>query len=412
MFGSIETYFETTSFLAHGYCLTWRSDLIALHAVSDAVIALSYFIIPVAIFYFVARRRDLAHKGIFWLFAAFILACATTHLIGLITLWNPIYGVEGIVKAATASVSALTVVAAWVVIPKALLLPSPSMLREANLRLIEEVDDHSRTNRELSEIRAELELRVAARTRELEAKAAELETANEGLRQFAHIAAHDLQEPLRKIASYVDLLEHANAENDTAEAARSMERLGIMSRRALALIADVLRFSRLNDYTPTRERIQLRGAINDVAELFDQQIETRGGTLDIDVEEQTVEADPLLVQQIFQNILSNAVKYVPEFRVPRIQISSRELDGSLRITIQDNGIGFEPALKPKIFEPFTRLHGRNVADGSGIGLAIVARAAQRLGWPIDVETEEGTGTRFTLDIPLRDLTPLHDAPGA
>lgn len=99
------------AFLPHGYCLLWRNDLLALHLGSDALIALAYYSIPISLFYFVRRRTDLEFKWIFLFFAAFIFACGTTHLFGIVTLWRPAYGVEGLVKAATALISVATAMA-------------------------------------------------------------------------------------------------------------------------------------------------------------------------------------------------------------------------------------------------------------------------------------------------------------
>lgn len=409
MLGNLETFFETTSFMAHGYCLTWRSDLIALHAISDALIFLSYFIIPLALFYFVLRRTDLAHKSIFWLFAAFILACGTTHLVGLVTLWNPVYGLEGVVKAGTAGISVLTAFAAWLIIPQALRLPSPTMLREANEQLVSEVDSHTRTNQELLEIRAELEQRVALRTRELEKKAAELESANESLRQFAHIASHDLQEPLRKIASYVDILEQSLAEGDAEEAHMASGRLRAMSTRARGMVGDLLRFSKLSQRAANLQSVNLEAAFTEVADLFEDELAFRGGQLEIDLPKEPVLADPMLVGQIFQNLLGNALKYVPRERPPVLFVRSSATENGLKLDLGDNGIGFDPSLKNRIFEPFTRLHGRSVADGSGIGLAIVARAIAALGWSIDVDSREGEGTTFSIRLPVSRETYRTDA---
>lgn len=401
MLDLVDSFFETTSFMAHGYCLMWRSDLIALHAISDAVIFLSYFIIPVAIFYFVVRRQDLAHKGILWLFAAFILACGATHLIGLATLWQPIYGVEGVVKAATASVSAFTAVVAWFVIPKALLLPSPAMLRQANIELSEEIGNHRRTNDALMQIRAELEDRVHARTRELEVQAAELEAANRSLSQFAHIASHDLQEPLRKILSYVELLEQALQEKDAEEIDLSLTSIRSSAERARSMVTDLLRFSKMRQHDLSLQTIDLEQAVAENVELYRDKIGARGGSVTVHVASDAIVADPLLVNQVFQNIIGNAIKYVPAERRPQIAIRSQARVDHVRVSVSDNGIGFSPQAKDKIFEPFARAHGRDVAEGSGIGLAIVAQACRIMGWRIDVDPRPGEGATFFLDIPRR-----------
>src|SRR5262245_50303084 len=100
----IEYLFGAASFVPHGYCLLWRPDLVALHAISDSMIALAYFTIPVGLWYFARHRTDLQFRGVFFLFGAFILLCGLTHVVGLITLWAPVYGLQGIIKAATAVV--------------------------------------------------------------------------------------------------------------------------------------------------------------------------------------------------------------------------------------------------------------------------------------------------------------------
>jgi diguanylate cyclase (GGDEF)-like protein/PAS domain S-box-containing protein len=130
-------WFSTEPFMPHAMCLVWRQDLIWLHLVSDALIALSYFSIPFALIYFVRKRTDLAYPWMFLLFAVFILACGTTHLFAVWVMWYPDYVWQGLVKAATAAVSVASAVLLWPLIPKALALPSPAQLASANTQLRE-----------------------------------------------------------------------------------------------------------------------------------------------------------------------------------------------------------------------------------------------------------------------------------
>lgn len=130
---------------AHGFCLSWAPGLIALHAGSDAVIGLAYFSIPLALAWFVRERRDLEpeHRGVVVLFVAFILACGTTHLFSILTLWVPAYGIEGLVKALTAMLSIATAAALWPLVPHLLALPSPTQLRALNAELEQRVADRT-----------------------------------------------------------------------------------------------------------------------------------------------------------------------------------------------------------------------------------------------------------------------------
>ncbi len=135
---------DPAPYMPHGLCLLWDPVLIWTHLVSDALTAGAYYSIPLAILVFVKRRKDLAYRWIFVLFALFILACGTTHLLGAWTLWQPVYVLEGAVKAVTAAVSVVTAVVLWPLLPRAVALPSPGQLRAANEALRAEVQERKR----------------------------------------------------------------------------------------------------------------------------------------------------------------------------------------------------------------------------------------------------------------------------
>jgi diguanylate cyclase (GGDEF)-like protein/PAS domain S-box-containing protein len=159
--------FGAAAFVPHGYCLLWRPDLVALHATSDAATALAYFSIPAAILVFFYRRPDVEYPAVAVLFAIFILGCGLTHVADLLTLWWPIYGVEGLLKAITAAASFATSVVVWRLLPGALLVPSPAQLRQANEELNAEVVRRASVEAALARTLDGLEALVAERTREL-----------------------------------------------------------------------------------------------------------------------------------------------------------------------------------------------------------------------------------------------------
>ena len=130
----LDYLFGAASFMPHGYCLLWRPDLVALHAVADALTAAAYFAIPCAILVFLRRRGDLHYPWMAGLFAAFILACGLTHVADLATLWVPVYGLQGLLKAGTAIISVTTAVALWPLLPRLLALPSPAAAAEPERR--------------------------------------------------------------------------------------------------------------------------------------------------------------------------------------------------------------------------------------------------------------------------------------
>ena len=174
--------FAQQNFIPHGFCLAWEPALLGLHVVSNSVIAVAYYSIPFALIYFISRRRDLAFRGIFALSGAFILACGTTHIMDVVTLWYPAYWLDGFIKFFTAVISIFTAAAMWFVMPKALALPSMAQLEDANRRLQHEIGERQRAEAALRNANEELERRVTARTADLEDEVAQRRRTEETLR--------------------------------------------------------------------------------------------------------------------------------------------------------------------------------------------------------------------------------------
>jgi PAS domain S-box-containing protein len=168
----------------HGTCLLWRPDLLLLHALSDGLITASYYSIPAALIYFVAKRGDLRFRWIFVLFGVFILACGTTHLMEIWTLWHPDYVLEGIVKVVTAVASVGTAIALWPLLPHALAIPSPARLEQANRRLQREIEERKHSEQRIRQLNDELERTVEQRTAELLATNRQLEAEIRERRRF------------------------------------------------------------------------------------------------------------------------------------------------------------------------------------------------------------------------------------
>ncbi|MBD0265736.1 MAG: PAS domain S-box protein, partial [Tolypothrix sp. Co-bin9] len=160
-------FFTSGSFIPHGHCYLWQTNLVGLHILSDAFIALAYYSIPATLFYFVRKRQDLPFDWIFLLFSAFIVACGTTHLIEIWTLWHPTYWLSGFVKAVTALISVITAVQLVPLVPQALALPSPAQLEQANQELQTQIAERLRVEKELRIYQNHLEDMVAVRTNEI-----------------------------------------------------------------------------------------------------------------------------------------------------------------------------------------------------------------------------------------------------
>ncbi len=154
--GWLERLFSTSDFMPHGMCYEWNATVIALHVTSDALIALSYYSIPLTLIYFVRKRKDLAFDWMFVCFAIFIVACGTTHLMEILNIWTPTYWISGILKAFTALVSVATAILLIRLIPQALALPSPEQLRKSNEALQNEIHERMEASRKVESLNQEL----------------------------------------------------------------------------------------------------------------------------------------------------------------------------------------------------------------------------------------------------------------
>ncbi len=246
-------------------------------------------------------------------------------------------------------------------------------------------------------------LDIAAR-READAalarRATELERANERLAQFAYVASHDLQEPLRKIAAFADFLGQAIEKSDREEMSRAKEVIRSSALRARELVEDLLTYSRTINDAVTFDVLDLRDEIDLALEDLSQLIGETGSEIDNRAPHLQFEADRPQFRSLMQNIVSNAIKYRKPNQIAKVLIHVDDLEqGGVRISIVDNGIGFEAKYATMVFEPFKRLHSKAKYPGTGIGLAICKSIADRHGWDLSIESEPGHGATFFIAMP-------------
>jgi signal transduction histidine kinase len=245
---------------------------------------------------------------------------------------------------------------------------------------------------------------VGLRTNITDLKRRELmhERQSAELASYAHLASHDLQEPLRKISTYCGILRDACAENDVEERERALDVILRASQTGRNLVSDLLRYSKLRDRDIARAPFDLSQVVMDVVE---QVSDTRTqDTLTVDVPLTPVMGDAALIRQVVQNLIGNALKYRKRGEPVTINVILREaINGSLVLAVRDTGIGFDPTLASEMFKPFKRLVAKSEYEGSGIGLALVASIIEKHGWAIEVESTPGVGSRFAIRIPGRDV---------
>lgn len=247
-------------------------------------------------------------------------------------------------------------------------------------------------------------LLVATDVTEMVEKKQQLAKANAGLNQFAYVASHDLQEPLRKIGTFTDLLTQSLEKGDAEEVAYATRVIKDSARRARALITDLLAWSRLGNRKLERVPVDVPALVRDtLAELMASR---RDVPVEIDdrMTDGVVAADASQLRQLVENLLVNALKYRHPDRPAAIALRfERRADGSRVLEVADRGIGFDPAHAAVIFEPFRRLHADRQYAGTGVGLAICARVCERHGWTISADARPGEGAVFRVEMPARPL---------
>jgi PAS domain S-box-containing protein len=627
----LEDFFNS-SYMPHGHCYFWKPEILWTHVLSDAMIAASYFSIPILLFYIIKKREDWQFKGIFILFSAFIFLCGITHIVSIFTIWNGIYGVHGITKAVTAIVSFITATALMGLAPKILSLPTVKEIEESKERLLQEkalsnqleserehklflstmfdvapigllvINQHGTikmVNQELlnfthysekellcesprmlfgskdtsdavaqfmsfiesdeetlefsgrnylkasrrdgsmlpvsaklksvnlsgesltvislvdlssqmqaeeaqtylsaivescddaiiaktldgvvthwnkaaqnlyqftdkemighsvnkiipDEIRGELEeilLKIKhehkvdqyetvhlrkdktlvevlitispiknaegevigasaiakdiseqkKRTEEiLLQKNKALQSSNEELQQFAFIASHDLNEPLRKIHSFGSLILDGDYGKLDERGTEYLQYMMSAAERMSKLLDSLLSYSRVISKAKPFEAVDLNQTLISVMSDLEIAIKEVNGTVDVG-ELPTIQAEPAQMRQLFQNLIGNSLKYARENVTPVITIAAELSEHNVTISINDNGIGFEPEYTSQIFEMFRRLHGRNEYSGTGVGLAICKKIVERHGGAINAYGKPGLGATFEVKLPI------------
>jgi PAS domain S-box-containing protein len=233
---------------------------------------------------------------------------------------------------------------------------------------------------------------------ELADRAARLERTNAELQDFAYVASHDLSEPLRTVAGYLGLLErrHGEALDDQG---RELVRSAIDGAdRMRRLIDDLLLYSRVANEEPAREPVDLAAVAAEVVAALAPAIAEAGAAVEI-ASLPTLEAERSQMAQLLQNLVGNAVKFRHEGRAPRIGVAASRRPGAWIVTVSDDGIGVAPGDRERIFAMFTRAHPDGDYPGTGIGLAICRRIAERHGGRIWVDSELGGGSAFHVLLP-------------
>ncbi|WP_338517851.1 sensor histidine kinase [Alteromonas gracilis] len=272
--------------------------------------------------------------------------------------------------------------------------------------------EHEKYQADLESINEALESRIEARTQELSMYSDELARSNRELEDFAFVASHDLQEPLRKIRAFGNRLESGYADVIDERGQDFLARMLNAAERMSMLISDLLAFSRVSTRGKEFVDVDLNTALASVVSDLEIAIDEKSATVTID-DMPTVRGDRSQLEQLFLNLISNALKFQPNDVAPEVNVSlSKPSDDELasllmsdefewiKIDVKDNGIGFDQSFAEKIFAPFQRLHGRSQYKGTGIGLAVCRRIVERHNGQISATSISGKGATFTILMPI------------
>jgi signal transduction histidine kinase len=234
-----------------------------------------------------------------------------------------------------------------------------------------------------------------------------LQRSNRELQDFAYVASHDLQEPLRKIQAFGDRLKTKFVQVLSDDGRDYLERMQNAASRMQTLINDLLTFSRVTTKAQAFVPVDLCQVAREVLSDLEVRIEQTGACVEVGALA-TVDADPLQMRQLLQNLIGNALKFRREYAKPEIKVTAHANgDDRCQLTVQDNGIGFDMKYVERIFGMFQRLHGRDQYEGTGVGLAICRKIAERHGGNITAQSSPGQGATFIVTLPAHHTNGAH-----
>jgi signal transduction histidine kinase len=389
MWAFFERLLDSSMFSPHGICLLWEPELIWLHVTSDALIAAAYFSIPVALSIFVSKRPDVDFGWIFWAFAIFIMACGVTHVLSIVTLWVPIYGIEGIVKALTAVASILTAITLWPLLPKILAIPSPSQLREAKAALAEE-GIHRREAEEM--------LRHAQKM--------------DAIGQLTGGVAHDFNNLLTIIVGNLEIADRSlRAWGDVTRErlARVIANAANGAKRATILTQRLLAFARRQPLDPKPTNVDQ--LLTGMSDFFQRSL---GENIELELVGGAglwqVEVDPNQMESAILNLVVNAkdamankgkliIKTANAVIDERNSLHNAEIPAGqyIQIAVSDTGFGMPKEIQEKAFDPFFTT--KQPGQGTGLGLSQVYGFVRQSGGYVKIHSEVNKGTTIKIYLP-------------
>jgi len=392
----------------HGASLLWKPELIWLNAISDTLIAGAFFAAAVVLALFLWRRwNDVMFRGVFWVFATFMLLCGVTRVLSILTLWVPAYSIEGLVKGVLALVSIGVMATLLLMLPRILVLPTRIQLQQAYAALEEEV--RQRRNAEA----------MVQRFQEIEATESQVRQAQkmEAVGQLTGGVAHDFNNILTVITGTIEIL--GDAVKDRPELAQITTLISAAAARGADLTQHLLAFARRQPLQP--RNTDVNALVMDAARLLRP---TLGEQIEIESmlahDSAPALIDPSQLSTAILNLALNARDAMPDGGKLTLETRNVVLDADyasmnndvtpghyVMIAVSDTGVGIPASLIDKVFEPFFTT--KDVGKGSGLGLSMVYGFVKQSNGHIKIYSEEGHGTTVKLYLPQATGVAVADA---
>lgn len=384
VFTFVRKAFDTTEFQPRWQSETWSAAHAWLHIASDLGISVAYLLMAAILMHIYRRRAGLPYANLFRLFAIFICVGGTTHLLEVLVFWWPVYRLVALDKAGAALISVVTAAVLVRIAPKAIALRSPAEIQR-------EIIQRRKTEQELRQVHVQLEGVIEQRTAELASK-------NEEMEQFLNTVSHDLKSPVVTCLGLAGSLREDLRAGRMEETDDTIIRIERSATRMRQLIEDLLNLSRIGKVRFELTDVDTRSMIRSICDEFKPRLAEIGAVLEVETNTPHLRADAHWLTEVFENLITNAIKYGCDDPHPRIAIGCVSDEKEHRFYVRDNGNGIDPAHHAQILQPFRRL--RTDKEGSGMGLAIVVRIVKMHRGRIWIESQPGQGATFWVALPV------------
>jgi len=364
----LQQFFSVPSGSPHGYCLLWQSELVYLHAISNILIFLAYVAIPITIYIYIRNKPRLISKHLFWLFAAFILACALTHLMGAIVIWKPYYLLQGIIMAFTALTSVVTAIVLVQQVPVLLSLPTTAELQELNQELQKQITLRVAAEEELLHLNKTLEQRIANEVDDNRQKDLMLihQSRLASMGEMIGNIAHQWRQPLNALSIVLMNISDAHEYKElTTDYLDKQIRDGEQFIQNMSSTIDDFR-----DFFKSSESaavFNVSNCIKDALNIIETSFKNNNITIQKDLDETLcINGFKGQYQQVILNILGNAKNAILENSISSgtIHLTLSQKNKRAVVTIQDNAGGISPDIIKDIFNPYFTTR----TEGTGLGL--------------------------------------------